>query len=228
MLHWSLNDTWAAGGQIAGKDEKMLEVRELECVRGDHRLFKDLNFTLRPGELLYLRGKNGSGKTSLLRTICGLTTPAGGEVLWKGENIRSLRDEFNRGLTFLGHLNGIKGELNALENLQVASALSGEKVPENQIHDALQQIGLKGREDLPTKVLSQGQKRRVALARLLISKTTLWVLDEPFTALDVHAVELLKGLITRHLTSGGMVILTTHQHVAIDTGVLKEIDLSAA
>jgi heme exporter protein A len=206
----------------------MLEVRELECVRGDHRLFKGLNFTLQPGELLHLRGKNGAGKTSLLRTICGLTAPANGEVLWKGENIRSLRDEYNRGLTYLGHLNGIKGELSALENLQVSSSLSGAKVPENQILDALRQIGLAGREDLPTKVLSQGQKRRVALARLLITKSALWVLDEPFTALDVHAVDLLKGLIANHIKEGGMAILTTHQHVEIDVGVLKEIDLSAA
>lgn len=206
----------------------MLEVRELECVRGDHRLFKGLNFTLQPGELLHLRGKNGAGKTSLLRTICGLTAPADGEVLWKGENIRSLRDDYNRGLTFLGHLNGIKGELSALENLQVSSALSGEKVTDNQILDALQRIGLAGREDLPTKVLSQGQKRRVALARLLITKTVLWILDEPFTALDVHAVDQLKNLIAQHIQAGGMAILTTHQHVEIDAGVLKEIDLSSA
>lgn len=206
----------------------MLEVRELECVRGDHRLFKGLNFTLQPGELLHLRGKNGAGKTSLLRTICGLTAPADGEVLWRGENIRSLRDEYNRGLTFLGHLNGIKGELSALENLQVSSSLAGEKITENQILDALQHIGLSGREDLPTKVLSQGQKRRVALARLLITRTKLWVLDEPFTALDVHAVDLLKGLIAKHIKNEGMAILTTHQHVEIDVGVLQEIDLSAA
>jgi len=206
----------------------MLEVRELECVRGDHRLFKGLNFTLQPGELLHLRGKNGSGKTSLLRTICGLTTPADGEVFWKGENIRSLRDDFNRGLTYLGHLNGIKGELSALENLQVSCSLSGNKISENQILDALQHIGLGGREDLPTKVLSQGQKRRVALARLLITQSMLWVLDEPFTALDVHAVDLLKGLIAKHIQAGGMAILTTHQYVEIDAGVLIEIDLSAA
>jgi heme exporter protein A len=206
----------------------MLEVRELECVRGDHRLFKGLNFTLQPGELLHLRGKNGAGKTSLLRTICGLTAPADGEVLWRGENIRSLRDEYNRGLTYLGHLNGIKGELSALENLQVSCSLAGEKISEKQILDALANIGLGGREDLPTKVLSQGQKRRVALARLLITRTKFWVLDEPFTALDVHAVEVLKNLIVNHIQNSGMAILTTHQHVEIDAGVLKEIDLSAA
>jgi len=206
----------------------MLEVRELTCVRGDHRLFKGLNFTLQPGELLHLRGTNGAGKTSLIRTICGLMAPAQGEVLWNGENIRSLRDEFNRGLTYLGHFNGIKGELTALENLQVYSSLYGIIISENRILDALQQIGLAGREDLPTKVLSQGQKRRVALARLLLTDAPLWILDEPFTALDVHAVELLKRLITAHVNSQGMVILTTHQHVAIDAGRMKELDLNAA
>ena len=205
----------------------MLEVRELECVRGDHRLFKGLNFTLQPGELLHLRGSNGAGKTSLLRTICGLMAPADGEVLWNSENIRSLREEYNRGLTYLGHFNGIKGELSALENLQASCALSGSRTSENQMLDALQRIGLGGREDLPTKVLSQGQKRRVALARLLISETTLWVLDEPFTALDVHAVELLKGLISDHVKNQGMVILTTHQYVEIDAGLIKEVDLNA-
>lgn len=205
----------------------MLEVRELECVRGDHRLFKGLNFTLQPGELLHLRGSNGAGKTSLLRTICGLMAPADGEVLWNSENIRSLREEYNRGLTYLGHFNGIKGELSALENLQVSCSLSGRKTSEDRILDALQRIGLAGREDLPTKVLSQGQKRRVALARLLISESPLWVLDEPFNALDVHAVEVLKNLISDHINNQGMVILTTHQHVEIDAGVMKEIDLSA-
>ncbi|MGD8569318.1 MAG: cytochrome c biogenesis heme-transporting ATPase CcmA [Gammaproteobacteria bacterium] len=205
----------------------MLEVRELECVRGDHRLFKGLNFTLQPGELLHLRGSNGAGKTSLLRTICGLMAPADGEVLWNSENIRSLREEYNRGLTYLGHFNGIKGELSALENLQVSCSLFGRGISEDRILDALQRIGLAGREDLPTKVLSQGQKRRVALARLLISESPLWVLDEPFNALDVHAVEVLKDLISGHVKNQGMVILTTHQHVEIDAGVMKEIDLSA-
>ena len=205
----------------------MLEVRELECVRGDHRLFKGLNFKLQPGELLHLRGSNGAGKTSLLRTICGMMDPASGEIRWNSENIRAHREEYNRGLLYLGHHNGIKGELSALENLQLSNSLLGIKISENDILDALKHIGLAGREDLPTKVLSQGQKRRVALARLLITDTVLWILDEPFTALDVHAVDLLKGLIGKHIHNQGMVILTTHQHVEIDAGKIKEVDLSA-
>ena len=205
----------------------MLKVRELECVRGDHRLFKGLNFELHPGELLHLRGSNGAGKTSLLRIVCGLMDPAEGEILWNGQNIRSNREDFNRGLLYLGHQNGIKGELSALENLQIFNSLLGIKISEKKILDALSHIGLAGREDLPTKVLSQGQKRRVALARLLISDAVLWILDEPFTALDVHAVEMLKSLITQHIHKSGMVMLTTHQVVEIDATNIKEVNLSA-
>jgi len=204
----------------------MLEVRELECVRGDHRLFKGLNFTLQQEELLYLRGSNGSGKTSLLRTICGLMAPASGQVFWNGKDIHTEREEYNRGLTYLGHLNGIKGELNAIENLNYANSLSGIKKSVNEILSALERLGLAGREDLPTKVLSQGQKRRVALARLLLTDSKLWVLDEPFTALDVHAVELLRELIVNHVKSGGMAILTTHQIVEIDSSMMRELDLN--
>ena len=205
----------------------MLEVRELECVRGDHRLFAGLNFTLQAGELLHLRGSNGSGKTSLLRTICGLMVPADGQVLWQGENIRSLRDEFYRNLTYLGHLGAIKGDMTAWENLHLSCQMTGLDVAVNRIVDALVQMGLGGREELPTKVLSQGQKRRVALARLLISDAPLWVLDEPFTALDVRAVELLKGVIGKHLRASGMVILTTHQDVDLTVGSMKELNLDS-
>jgi len=205
----------------------MLEVRELECVRGDHRLFAGLNFTLQAGELLHLRGSNGSGKTSLLRTICGLMVPADGEVLWQGENIRSLRDEFYRNLTYLGHLGAIKGDMSAWENLHLSCQMTGLSIDDNHLVDALVQMGLGGREELPTKVLSQGQKRRVALARLLISDAPLWVLDEPFTALDVRAVEFLKELIGSHLQKQGMVILTTHQDVDLSVGSMKELNLDS-
>lgn len=206
----------------------MLEVRDLEVMRGDHRLFSNLGFSLQGGELLRLRGSNGSGKTSLLRTVCGLLEPSEGEVLWNGESIRSQRDEFNRSLTYLGHHNGIKAELTGFENLRLSNTLSGNDVSEDQIYDALGEIGLAGREDLPSHVLSQGQKRRVALARLLLSDADLWVLDEPFTALDVKAVEMLSQLIEQHLQKGRMVIFTTHQEVAIRAGEAREVDLDAA
>ncbi|NOX75556.1 MAG: cytochrome c biogenesis heme-transporting ATPase CcmA [Gammaproteobacteria bacterium] len=205
----------------------MLQVRELECVRGDHRLFTGLNFQLRGGELLRLRGSNGSGKTSLLRTVCGLLEPTEGEVLWNGENIRRQRDEFNSALLYLGHHNGIKSELTAFENLRLGSALSGGGVSDEQIYDALEKIGLGGREDLPTQVLSQGQKRRVALSRLLLSEAPLWVLDEPFTALDVGAVDRLARLVEAHLKKGNMVMFTTHQEVDLRAGTLREVSLDS-
>jgi heme exporter protein A len=194
-------------------------------VRGDHRLFTDLSFSLQGGELLRLRGSNGSGKTSLLRILCGLMEPAEGEVLWKEENILTQRDEFNAELLYLGHLNGIKAELTGFENLRVSYALRGEVPTDDQIYNALGQIGLGGREELPTQVLSQGQKRRVALARLLLSDAALWVLDEPFTALDVDAVAQLAKLIEAHLQKGGMVVYTTHQEVDMRAGACREVNL---
>ncbi len=203
----------------------MLEVRSLECVRGDHRLFTGLNFQLHGGELLRLRGSNGSGKTSLLRVLCGLLEPVEGEVLWKGENILSQRDEFNAELLYLGHHNGIKPELTAFENLRISHTLRGEAPSEELLYDALEEIGLAGREDLPSQVLSQGQKRRVALARLLLSDAALWVLDEPFTALDVDAVAQLGRLIEGHLQKGHMVVYTTHQEVVMRAGACREVDL---
>lgn len=205
----------------------MLEVRDLECVRGDHSLFTGLSFRVDRSELLHVRGPNGSGKTTLLRTLCGLSSPGQGEILWRGENIRRLGEDYYRDLTYLGHHNGIKEELTALENLRIACRLAGIPVNEDALLDALQRIGLAGREDLPAKVLSQGQKRRVALARLLLSTMTLWVLDEPYTALDVAAIGVLRRVIAEHLSEGGAVILTTHQDVEID-GVVRQLSLAAA
>jgi len=203
----------------------MLEVRGLECARGDHRLFTGLNFQLQGGELLRLRGSNGSGKTSLLRTLCGLLEPVEGEVLWKGENIRAQRDEFNAELLYLGHSNGVKSELTGFENLRINNALCGRSLVDDQLYGALAEIGLGGREDLPVQVLSQGQKRRVALARLLLSDAALWILDEPFTALDVKAVAQLARLIEGHLQKGGMAVYTTHQEVEMRAGACREVNL---
>jgi len=203
----------------------MLEVQNLACMRGDRRLFADINFSLEPGELLYVHGHNGSGKTTLLRTLCGLILQEEGEVLWQGQNIRSLREDFARDVLYLGHKNGIKGDLNGLENLQVASVLDGFPISEQQAWDALERIGLDGHEDLETKLLSQGQKRRVALARLLVNKARLWVLDEPFTALDKDAVVLLQTVIREHLDAGGIVVLTTHQEVPLTDGVARRLKL---
>ncbi|CAH1905388.1 cytochrome c maturation protein A [Candidatus Nitrotoga sp. HW29] len=193
----------------------MLEISNLACSRGDHLLFSDLNFSLSVGELLQVQGANGSGKTSLLRTLCGFMTPVAGEIRWCGQNIRELGDAFYAEMIYLGHLNAIKDELNALENLRISAGLAGCKVDDKQVIMALRRMGLRGRETLPVKVLSQGQRRRVALARLLLSNASLWVLDEPLTALDAGAVELMQELIGEHLVNNGMVIYTTHQSLEV-------------
>ncbi|GAB4346044.1 MAG: cytochrome c biogenesis heme-transporting ATPase CcmA [Gammaproteobacteria bacterium] len=202
-----------------------LEAVDLECRRGDRRLITHLNFGVDSKTLLHVRGPNGCGKTTLLRAMCGLFEPQEGEIRWNGEGIRKLGDEFRKEVLYLGHLNGIKNELTALENLRVGATLDGDRVEEDQVWYALKRIGLAGFEDLPTKVLSQGQKKRVALSRLLLSSAPLWILDEPFVALDVGAVELLQALIAEHVEQGGMAVITTHQEVALTSGQIQVLDL---
>lgn len=204
----------------------MLEADNLECVRGERRLFAGLGFRLEAGELLYLQGRNGAGKTSLLRMIIGLLPPEAGEIRWRGEPIRRAGESFRADLCYLGHLNAIKEELTPLENLLAAARLAGEELSEDDALDALEQVGLAGREDLACKYLSQGQKRRVALARLVKERRPLWVLDEPFVALDVAAVDWLAGLISAHLQRGGLAVMTTHQLVDIPAGTIRELRLS--
>lgn len=201
----------------------MLEADNLECVRGDRRLFAGVGFRLKAGELLYLQGKNGAGKTSLLRMLIGLLPPEAGEIRWQGKPIGS--DEFRADLCYLGHLNAIKEELTPLENLLAAARLADETLSEDDALDALEQVGLAGREDLACRYLSQGQKRRVALARLVKEKRPLWILDEPFVALDVAAVDWLAGIISGHLQRGGLAVMTTHQQVTIPAGAVRELRL---
>jgi heme exporter protein A len=205
----------------------MLEVVDLECRRGDRRLFSGLSFDLDAGTLLHVRGRNGSGKTTLLRALCGLLTPEQGTIRWQRENIRKLGDDYHRDVLYLGHLNGIKSDLNGIENLRIAATLDGDSAGDDRLGSALQRMGLAGFEDLPTKVLSQGQKKRVALARLLVSEAPLWILDEPFTALDVDAVDLLQLLIAQHIAEDGLVVLTTHQEVPLTSGQIRRLHLGS-
>lgn len=205
----------------------MLEVTGLTCKRGDRRLFSGLSFDLEPGTLLHVCGRNGSGKTTLLRALCGLFTPDVGEIRWRGEDSRRLGEDYHADLLYLGHLNGIKGDLTGLENLRVAALLDGDVVDDGRLRSALGQMGLAGYEDLPSRALSQGQKRRGALARLLVSDAPLWVLDEPFTALDADAVDLLLQLIADHVSDDGMVVLTTHQKVPLTSGRVRRLHLGS-
>lgn len=208
-----------------------LEVKKLQCIRGDRELFTDLSFRLDSSQLLMLEGANGSGKTTLLRTLCGLYVQEQGEILWQGTSIRKLDEVYRQELLYLGHLNAIKADLTVLENLRINSVLSNGKARENVSDDdlmqALETIGLYAFEDFPTRQLSQGQKRRVALARLLVNQSKLWILDEPFVALDVAAVHLLQTIIAKHVDNGGMVILTTHQEVPLVSGEVQRLRLGA-
>jgi heme exporter protein A len=203
----------------------MLEVTELSCRRGERALFDGLSFELAPHTLLHVRGRNGSGKTTLLRALCGLLRPDAGSIRWRGESIRDLAEDYNRELLYFGHLNGIKADLSGEENLRIASALDQDAADRDRIAGALERIGLAGFEDLPTRMLSQGQKKRVALARLILTRAPLWILDEPFTALDLDAVDLLQARIAEHVANGGMVVMTTHQEVALTRGEIQRLSL---
>ena len=202
-----------------------LETSRLACVRGERRLFADIGFRLQDGELLYLQGPNGSGKTSLLRILCGLTPPATGEIHWRGTPISRHGEDYRRELCYLGHQNALKEELTPLENLLSAAKIADEALDADTAVDALQTFGLSGHEDLPCRYLSQGQKRRVALARLCYERRTLWILDEPFVALDAAASALVSRLISTHLQRGGLVVLTTHQTVDIAAGAVHHLRL---
>lgn len=204
----------------------MLSTHALACVRGERRLFADLSFTLAPRTLLAVRGANGSGKTSLLRMLCGLLSPAAGNIAWNGQDIHTAREEFCAQIAYVGHLNGVKDDLSGLENLQFAARTAGIVTSAARADAALRELGLDGFQRLPCKTLSQGQRRRVALARLCLSSARpLWVLDEPFTALDAAALALTRGLLESHLQQGGMVVLTTHQDAPVSAPATQLIEL---
>lgn len=197
-------------------------------MRGRRRLFGGLNFALRGGDLLRVTGANGSGKTSLLRILCGLLSPVCGDVRWHGGNIRSLREEYWQQLLYIGHAHAVKEELTALENLVISCTLAGVNVSREQALQALARLGLAGYEALPVKILSRGQQRRVTLTRLFLSeKIPLWILDEPFDALDAGAVDCVRLLIAQHLARGGAVVLTTHQEIRIENPQVQCINLDS-
>lgn len=193
----------------------MLEAQALACVRGERRLFEGLNFKVSSGECLHVRGENGVGKTSLLRLLTGLSKPETGKILWAGLFIDKDVSTYHRELLFLGHRDALKEDLTALENLQHYAALDGIDLLDEKALSALWRFGLRGREHLPVSCLSAGQKRRILMARMLTRQARLWILDEPFNALDAHAVLALQDLIAEHVEFGGLVILTSHQEVRL-------------
>jgi heme exporter protein A len=204
----------------------MLEAVNLGCTRGDRGLFKDLNFSIQPGELIELRGANGSGKTSLLRILCGLSAPAQGEVRWNGKDIRSLGEEYSGAVSYLAHQNGVKDELSAIENLRIACGVSGNALSKADAQTVLEQVGLSRQQNLPARSLSAGQRRRVALARLLRSRATVWLLDEVLTSLDDTAIKLSRRFIGDHLRKGGLAIIATHQELDLAAERIQRIELS--
>jgi len=193
----------------------MLTVSQITCERGHRPLFAPASFSLAPGQALHLQGDNGVGKTSLLRIVCGLSPAVSGEVRWHGRWVRDVATEFRAALFYLGHALSLKENLNALENLMADAAVRGHDLSVAEAQAALRCIGLRGREALPVRVMSQGQKRRVALARLMVSTANLWVLDEPFVALDPQAVDQLRRVLGQHVAAGGMLLLTSHQPVSL-------------
>ncbi len=193
----------------------MLRVSNLSCSRGNKPLFAEVSFELKAGQALHLEGDNGVGKTSLLRIVCGLSPADAGEVCWQDKTIQQNASAFRSSLFYLGHGLSLKEELTALENLMSDAAVSGRELSDAQALVALARMGLRGREHLPLRVMSQGQKRRTALARLLASQAPLWVLDEPFVALDAAAQKVLTEVLNSHLNRQGMVLLTSHQAVSL-------------
>jgi heme exporter protein A len=201
----------------------MLETTALACERGGLRLFSDLDFALEPGDLLRVRGANGSGKTTLLRTLAGLTRPVAGEVRWRGN---AIGDEYRREMLFLGHAAAVKDELTVFENLEFAARISCLDTSESNLRDALESLGIARLADLPARYLSQGQRKRAALARLALSPgVALWLLDEPFAALDDEAIIRVSELCAAHLAAGGMLVLTSHQDIPIAAQDARAIEL---
>jgi len=193
----------------------MFSVSNLSCSRGGKRLFSGVSFTLQPGQWLHLEGDNGVGKTSLLRLACGLSALEDGEITWNHQAVVQNPEAFRADLAYLGHQLALKEDLTPLENLRADAAVAGRPLKPEDALNALAQLGLRGREHLPVRVLSQGQKRRTALARLLVSSAKLWILDEPFVALDTAAQNALTQIINGHLAHQGMVLLTSHQAVSL-------------
>ena len=203
----------------------MLEACGLTCSKRDRTLFEGLSLVVNTGELLYLRGPNGAGKTSLLRILTGLSAPESGAVLYNGVNISEDKTGYYRDLFYLGHKSGTNGSLSALDNLSFWLAQHSTSVQENVLYEVLAKVGLVGLEDVPVRYLSAGQQRRVALSRLWLKPAKVWVLDEPFTALDVKGVHLLETSMKEHVSRGGLIITTSHQPLSETAGEHRVFDL---
>jgi heme exporter protein A len=205
----------------------MLEIKDLACQRGGRKLFDNVSFSLKSGEALHITGVNGSGKTSLLRMIAGLARPESGTIEWKGLRLDHSLEHYASELLYLGHQPAIKDDLTVLENLWVSLQMSGSHKAKQELKAALESVGLGKHSSLPARVLSQGQRRRLALARLWVERKPLWVLDEPMTALDVQAEGMLQQLLEEHIGEGGMLLFTSHQAVSIGQYIMCTMRIGA-
>jgi heme exporter protein A len=205
-----------------------LTLSKLGCIKGGRQLFKDVDCSLHAGHWLYVAGANGVGKTSLLRMLCGLAPIEAGDILWNQQSIQSQRETYRQDLCYLGHLNALQESMSVQENLLFTSALGGVAVDRPHMLDVLARFGLRGCSQQLVRHLSQGQKRRVALSRLVLSQARLWVLDEPYVAMDDGGIRMLAELISSHLDGGGLVVLTSHQKVAVGHHNAQMLELKAA
>jgi heme exporter protein A len=202
-----------------------LEAEDLQLWRGTRHVLRGLSFRAESGESLHVRGPNGAGKTSLLRTLAGFLWPESGRLLWNGTDVHRDRDGFAADLAYLGHDNALKSDLTALENLRYSTGLRHPTTNASLIA-ALEQLDIGATRDLPARVLSAGQRRRVALARVMLARARLWLLDEPFTNLDVEGVAALSGVVARHVADGGIAILTAHAELVLPGTVLRRLELT--
>jgi heme exporter protein A len=211
---------------MAESQTPMFEARTLHLWRGDKHLLRGVSFALSAGELLQLVGPNGVGKTSLLRAACGLLPLESGEIRWRGREIEKARDDFNHRLVYLAHTNALKGDLTAEENLHFELAMRS-PVSATAIREQLSALGIGHCAQLPARVLSAGQRRRLALSRVVLSKASLWILDEPTTNLDAAGISLIEQLMTRHLAQGGAILTAAHHGLLAGHHSMRTLELRA-
>lgn len=209
------------------KTAPTLSFYKLGCSKGGRQLFQNIDCTLQSGHWLYVAGANGVGKTSLLRMVCGLAPIESGDIYWNDSPIHAQREAYRRDLCYLGHLNALQESMTVNENLSFTAAMGGVAPDAKQMQEVLARFGVGGRGQQVARHLSQGQKRRVALARLALSQARLWVLDEPFVAMDEAGINMLADLIAGHLSKGGLAVLTSHQQVAIGSIPAQVLELRA-
>ena len=202
----------------------LLHIKSVACIKQERCLFADLNFSLNYGQIMQLAGPNGAGKTSLLRIVAGFSAPDEGAVFYQSRSIYKYYEEYARELLFIGHKTGVNIQLSAIENVKHWLQLNG-YINESDLYKILAKLGLVGLEDVPVRMLSAGQQRRVALARLWLSDAKLWILDEPFTALDKSGVSFLQQRFVEHLNNGGAILLTTHQDLTEHFNNLQTVTL---